>query len=185
MCIRDFLELFKEHFTHFLTRIHQCVTDWQSEFLDCSSVLWSWSTNPPPALSASLSSEKFAYIFCYTPAMWATISQLLQKCHSSVTPACVLGLREVCFHLTLSFLMSLMCPSLCILCLWPLSTSTWLKCGLKCLFPMDLILKLFSFQLDYVSIDTEKDFCCPHGSLKKTKLGTSRLQKQKLFLFHY
>lgn len=132
-----------------------------------------------------LSSQKFAHIHCYTPATWTVLLSLFfQQCRSSVTPACVPGWPEAALLSPCLIISGVIhAPNICILCLWPLFTATCLKCGTKYQFLTDLNLKLFSFQLYCVSIDKywlKNTWFC-HGSLKKTKLGTSRHQNQTFF----
>lgn len=91
--IRDCLDLFEEHFTHFLTLIQWCVTDSQFEFsvllfsdpdpqilnrailhpqqqIHTSKLLLHTETTTT-ASSLPVSPEEFVSILYYTPAMWA------------------------------------------------------------------------------------------------------------------
>lgn len=81
---RDFLQLFKELFTHFLTLMQWYITDSQCVFSNYSIVLWSWSISSQPAHSAPPTADP------YIPGAPA------HRCHHIIFSACLSW--GVCTH---------------------------------------------------------------------------------------
>lgn len=147
-----------KNISHLSSPLSTCVTDWQCThwlfwcFLILIHKPWtspfdifvSWEVCIHPLLHSS-------QVSCPTISV---IPTMLLFCDSCLCPRLTRGsyvftlsynfCYHPCAHHSASFVYD------------PPSTSTWLKCRSNCLFPMDLSFKLFSFQLDYVSIGTEK-----------------------------